>query len=349
MAFGPTVAGTVQDRTTWPVLLFLLAGVIVPAAGVLWFMNEAAKGQAEAARQQVNDAYRGQLRFIRDRVDAVWEARAAPGLRSAEASPAIKFKESVGASLADSFVFVNGDGSAAYPSRAISWVGDEALDPPELRRAEQLEASRDLSGAIAQYGAVARDARRDRQGVAFISIAGRAAQAQIRCLVQSGQKEAALRAIEQYFSTGRLIKAEDAHRRLIAADEYLLAVQLMKPADRAYQTAVSRLADRLNDYKGWPMPSAQRLFLMTEVRAMRPTPNRAFPTYEAEQLAAEFLEKDDLREHAPRLEASGVPEVWKLRSGNIIGLYRTSAVLNTMRAIADQAASPQVRFELIPP
>ena len=48
--------------------LFLLLGVLLPTACVLWFMNEAARSQAESARQSVSEAYRGQLRMLRDRV-----------------------------------------------------------------------------------------------------------------------------------------------------------------------------------------------------------------------------------------------------------------------------------------
>jgi hypothetical protein len=33
-------------------------------------MNEAASSQAESARRSVIEAYRGQLRFVRDRVDS---------------------------------------------------------------------------------------------------------------------------------------------------------------------------------------------------------------------------------------------------------------------------------------
>src|SRR4051812_34800644 len=69
--------GAGHDRSTWLVLLFLIVGVAAPAACVVWFMNEAAESQAASAKQAVMDAYRGQLKFIRDRVDQAWKARLA--------------------------------------------------------------------------------------------------------------------------------------------------------------------------------------------------------------------------------------------------------------------------------
>ena len=76
MRFGSGL-GAGWDRSSWLASLFLVVGVVAPTACVLWFMNEAAQSQAESARQSVAEAYRGQLRFLRDRIDAFWLARAA--------------------------------------------------------------------------------------------------------------------------------------------------------------------------------------------------------------------------------------------------------------------------------
>src|SRR5262245_58691965 len=63
--------------STWLVLLFVLAGVVAPAGAVLWFVNRAAQSEAEEARREIADAYRGQLRLLRDRVEQAWKERAA--------------------------------------------------------------------------------------------------------------------------------------------------------------------------------------------------------------------------------------------------------------------------------
>ena len=103
-----------------------------------------------------------------------------------------------------------------------------------------------------------------------------AAQGQIRCLALSGARGAALAAIRQRFG-GRPAPLTDLNGRLIAADEQLLALHLMKPGDTQYAATVRRLAGWLNDY-GVPMPSAQRLFLMDEMRALAGD-SVAFPAY----------------------------------------------------------------------
>ena len=67
MRVGSRIGSVARDRTTWLVLLALTLGVVLPAACVIWFMTEAAANQADAARQRVSDALRGQLRLLRER------------------------------------------------------------------------------------------------------------------------------------------------------------------------------------------------------------------------------------------------------------------------------------------
>src|SRR5579862_3521195 len=109
-----------------------------------------------------------------------------------------------------------------------------------------------------------------------------AAQARIRGFVRSGNKDAALRSIQDNFISGSLARATDPQGRLVAADEQLLALHLFPRADHRH------LVELLNDYDRVTMPSAQRLFLMDEVRAL--DANAEFPTIEAERLAAEYVE-----------------------------------------------------------
>src|SRR5690349_14732900 len=90
-----------------------MVGVLAPTACVFWFMNEAAKNQAAVARQSVTEAYRGQLRFLRDGIDAFWQQRAA----QLSDSP-VDFPRMVASGLADSVVYPNtAPPAAADPSR----------------------------------------------------------------------------------------------------------------------------------------------------------------------------------------------------------------------------------------
>jgi hypothetical protein len=70
-----TPAGWLDGSAGAFVLLALLT--LVPAASVLWFMNEALARESEASRQRVLEAYRGQLRLVRERLDPLWRVHAA--------------------------------------------------------------------------------------------------------------------------------------------------------------------------------------------------------------------------------------------------------------------------------
>jgi hypothetical protein len=63
-----------RERHTWLVGLLVLL-TLLPAAFVLWFMNEAVQVQTEARRRVALEGYRAQLRLVRSRVEAHWDAR----------------------------------------------------------------------------------------------------------------------------------------------------------------------------------------------------------------------------------------------------------------------------------
>jgi signal transduction histidine kinase len=95
-----------------------------PSACVLWFMNEAVTTESDAARQRVVEAYRGQLRLVRSRLDGVWHMQAArlDGDGGAEA----RFERLIAAGTAEGAVFLNRDGSVAYPDRRGGHAGASA-------------------------------------------------------------------------------------------------------------------------------------------------------------------------------------------------------------------------------
>jgi len=65
-----------RDRHTSLIVLLVLL-TLLPAACVLWFMNEAVQVQADASRRTTLEGYRAQLRLVRSRVEASWQAYAA--------------------------------------------------------------------------------------------------------------------------------------------------------------------------------------------------------------------------------------------------------------------------------
>jgi signal transduction histidine kinase len=337
---GTRLDGAGRDRSTWLALGFLLLGVVAPTACVIWFMNEAARAQAEAAKQSVAEAYRGQLRFIRDRVDAYWESRANTLEQSAGAGSAADFARNVKAGAADSFIYLKRDGSIAYPQPTTAGATEPAADWPDWRAAQAFDQKRNRLGAIGAWTAIAKSYNDP-------SLAARAAQAEIRWLVS--EKEAAIRAIAEYFGGGKISRGTDLQGRLIAADEQLLALHLMQPRDSRRATVTRRLSAMLNDYDNTAMPAAQRLFLMDEVRAL--SPNTAFPTYNAERLAAQFVEAGEVHAGGSGLRTTAVPELWKLtaKSGRVIALYRTDAVLTAIGTLLDNNGSKSVKFTAVPP
>lgn len=306
-----------SETGRWLVPLLLLLGVLAPTACVLWFMNVAVNNQRDASRRKLAEAYRGQLILLRARVDSFWEQRAADLAREAGQTPEpAVFQRLVERGLADSVVLLHRDGSAAYPSAAAPAAVNPVYQRADWMAARALENWNDFAGAEAAYASIVKE---DRDA----SVAARAAQARIRCLMRSGDKSAALGAIEEYFTSGRLMRGTDLAGRVIAADEQLLAVRL------SGRQAAERLRGLLIGYENSALPAPQRLFLMEQMGGQ-------FPTYEAERLAARFLEVGRAHPGEPVLEPGGTADLWKLTvpGGRAIALYRSATIVSVIRGLA---------------
>src|SRR5215471_11582548 len=217
----------------WLLALFLVTGVALPVAAVLWFMNAAAASEAAAARQSVVEAYRGQLRLIRDRIDGEWGVRASELARQSGRGAAEDFARVIAERSADSIIFLGPDGAPNYPAPATTPSADPTADLANWREAQNAERLRNWQNAATRYASLAKS-----EGTP--SLAARAAQGEIRSLLQT-DKPAALSAILDYFSAGRLVKGTDLQGRLIAADEHLLALHLMSSNDRRRAAVLRRL------------------------------------------------------------------------------------------------------------
>lgn len=338
---GSRIGSVVRDRGNWLVLLALTLGVVLPAACVIWFMTEATSNQADAARQRLSDALQGQLRLLRERVDTDWRARLTR-IERLDASGARAFQRVVTSGEIDAIVFPARDGVAAYPSLTPTATARRNDDESaEWRRASALEAYGSYRAASSEYATLAARARQP-------DLAARAAQAHVRALVKAGDSTAALAAIERYFSTPTFAAGRDRHGRLIAAYARLLVLRLIAPSDARFRPAVDRLAALVNDYDAVVMPSSQRLFLMSEIKAV--AADVALPTYAAERLAAEFLEDDGDAPTGRALEPTRMRDVWKLTIDGAIALFRTQTVTSVAGALlTGQSASAGTTFTLVPP
>jgi signal transduction histidine kinase len=318
------------SRSVWLVPLFLIFGVLAPAGCVVWFMNTAVRSETDASGQSVKEAYRSNLQLLRDRADSFWRDRAAAIGAAARGPEPVAFQRIVTQGLADSVILPH------YP--AIGWNGNVAPQPQGAwERAAELERnSARLTQAAAAYARLA-DTERD------VSLAARAAQGTVRCLLRSGDRQGALRALAKYFERGRLLRGYDPSGRLIAADEMLLAVRLNGPVDR--------LEALLNDYRGTAMPSTQRLFLMDELRSAFPA--SVFPGWDAERIALQFLvEGGSAGTAEAAFERTRNAEIWRLpaSNGRIAALYRTASITRATEAFLRESSTLRnVSFIVSPP
>lgn len=337
-----------RDHGSWPALLLILVAVLVPTAAVLWFMSQAVNQQRDVARQRLSEAYRSQLSLLRDQLDSYWERRAAVLAKPAKQDEApVIFHAEVAGGLADSVIYLGPSGTIAYPSPVALPASDPTEQRSEWSQARALENRREtLSAAAAAYGRIAGSEKDD-------SLAARAFQSQIRCLVQSGNKEAAVNVVQREFGKNRFVRATDLQGRIVAADEQLLALNLLPRPDHRYLSTARRLHAMLVDYEHSGLPSTQRLFLMEEMRVLKLGEGLSeFPTYEAESVAASFLEGDRARAGDSVLRVSGTLDIWKLTSsdGRVIGLYRSETVMALMRRfIEEQNLAKDLQFAVIPP
>jgi len=115
---------------TTRLLVLLVLLTVFPAMGMLWLMNRAAAIETTAGQQQVLEAYRGQLRLVRSRLDPLWRAHAAH-LEEGDATPEERFTRLVTQEQADGVLMLGDNGTLLYPDR----VAREQLRRMEEQRA----------------------------------------------------------------------------------------------------------------------------------------------------------------------------------------------------------------------
>jgi signal transduction histidine kinase len=314
---------TGHNRELWPVLLLLLLAVLIPTVCLLWFMNEAMNNQRQAAAQQLTEAYRTQVSLIRERLERYWErSLAALEEQSRERSGGALFAQCVRSGLADSAICFAEGKRLSYPAPPAAPATDPALERSDWREAMRLEESSPTSAPDA-YAAIAESATDP-------VLCARAWQAQGRCLVRAGKRDAAIRLVVERLERSQYGQATDLQGRLIAADAALMALQLMSgPQDKRFVPVARRLRALLLDYDSTPLSSSQRLFLMREMQALKlPSELVQFPTFQAEQLTAQYLEAEQAPVAEPNLQQAAVPGIWKLGStnGRVVALLRTETV-----------------------
>ena len=340
---GKYRGGTGYGSGLRPVLLALLA-VLIPTACVLWFLNEAVQNERLASRQKLLEAYRGQLSTMRDRLDTYWRRRSeALDKRAARSSVPIASIACVAEGLADAVVFYDDSGRLLYPAPPAAMPEPPGKDET-WTEAEQLEyASNDPAAAAAAYAKVAAATSDD-------PLAALSLQAQARCLAKAGETAEAIRVLTEELGRAEYAGSLDAQGRLIAADAQLRALELIDDRHgQRFEAVAKKLIDYLDDYNG-PISSAQRVFLAKGFLGLTDKPWN-FPTLEAEELAAAYVESHPTPAEAA-LQPAGLPGVWRFASpsGQVVGLWREETVLQRVtHFLGAHRLSEDAQIGIIPP
>ncbi len=344
---------TDHDAMSWSVLVLLLVVVLVPTVGVLWFMTQAMGNERLAVRQKLNDVYQSQLLALQGDVERFWQSKSSQlDVQNDETTAPRLFADRVRAGLADSVIVFDLDGHLAYPTAAASSELDGSPPTIRWRRAERLEHAGQSAKAAESYGVIAAEATDP-------NLAGRALQAQARCLVQADRKPEALAILVDRLARPEVEDAVDGRGRHIVPNAQLRALQLIADgSDATFQTVFAALGRRLSDYDGPTLPSAQRLFLMRQLGSeigdavTHPMPRLSFDTLAAERLAAGYLEAAPPPAMGSTLQPSGLAEIWHLasRDGRVVALFEQGRLLEELRVlIAGQGLPQNTTVDIYPP
>ena len=138
-----------REGSAWLFVLLALLTVL-PAACVLWFMNEALTRESAASHQRVLEAYRGQLRLVRSRLDPIWQAQAA-SLNAEAGSPEQRFQRLITSERAEGVILLTPEGAVEYPTRTAQQDRETDTIEQELLAAAAAkgDARRPMVDAIA--------------------------------------------------------------------------------------------------------------------------------------------------------------------------------------------------------
>jgi signal transduction histidine kinase len=139
--------------------------------------------------------------------------------------------------------------------------------------------------------------------------------------------------------------------RNVAANAELFALESStNRTSSQFVETVARLRDRVNDYTTDALPSAQRRFLMHELRRL--DPGLEFPTLAGEELAARYLETNPVFVRTPTLWATELHDVWSVSSSNslTLALFTTTGLQKRLNELIHNPALPQgVNLAVISP
>jgi len=334
---------TERGAAPWSLFVIRLLAVLVPTALLLWFMTAAMRNERLGVRQKLADFYGARARAAENAAADYWAGVASALDEAAQLPPPEAFKRLVEKGMADSAIVFDASGVPLYPVLDAASPGAASLDSPQWRQAAALEYDDNRpADAAALYAEIARIADDE-------NVRARALLARARCLVAAGKKQEALAILTDQLAADPLRRAVDGRGRLIAPNAMLFALQLIHNLqDPQYAALTQTLAALLNDY-AFPMPSAQRRFLM---RALQELPGgvAVFPTLAAEELAAQYLASPQSPPQSLLLTETLPSRLYQFASPDrkIVALFRGEALLSRLDSLAALAdTSEGVRILLM--
>lgn len=338
-----------HGQRLWPVFALLIAVVVLPTAGVLWFMNQAMQNEQLAVRQRLAVAYSSQLNVAARDVRSAWQDKVAQitQMQQREKAPEA-FAELIQAGMADSALLYE-KGRLKYPDLLIPSAVAVEINTPLWTEGKSLEYQRNDPKAAAEvYGRLARQSGNIREAAAALT-------AQARCLNKAGQSGAAIELLTRTLGTARYRNTADAQGRLVWPNALLFALELMrKPSHPLFPKAAALLAERLNDYSGPVLPSSQRRFLMKQLQSLWPD-CPPFPTLAAEEMATAFSSAALMRVTPGEVRWAAFPNqrIWAYQTGDesLIVLFRDERLLDFLNkaANADKDPASGLRFVVLGP
>ncbi len=323
----------------------LLAVVVLPTAGVLWFMNQAMQNEQLAVRQRLSEVYQSQLQIASERAQSAWDKRLSAIVALQQKAAPEAFAETVRTGMVDSALLYK-KGRLEYPDLADSPAASLEPQTAAWLQARRLEYdSNHYAAAAAEYERIAQNSSSDSESAAALL-------AEARCLNKSGQPKRSIEVLTALFSSDRFRNTTDARGRLVIPNALMFALELMKtPAHPRFNNIATLLAQRLNSYQGAAMPSNQRRFLMQQLRSVWPD-CVPFPTLEAEEIATRFATQDTGKFVAGRMQWLPAIKLWAYRTedSSLVTLYRPESLAKFLNeAIVLQDPMSGIRISALPP
>ena len=320
----------------WPLLTLLAVAVLLPSAGVLWFMARAVENERLAVRERLTQAYRAQLLGLQGRLEAHWHS-VGQVLGQTDANKPLRALGALrydNGGVADSAIIRDANGQVVFPRLPQPCNADP--DSATWLTAQRIEEQRDFSAAAAAWAGLA-------EGQADADLAGRALQAQVRCLLRAGLKEQALAVLTGPLAQPALAGARQADGRYIVPNAMLLALELIddrqSASARRVQQALNERVSQEDSNDTEVIPSAQGSFLMERLSGEMTGTQSSDPiTY----LALSTLEAGLPNAPADVLTATGVPGLWCMTrpDGRAVALFREGRILKDLADLAGSDLPP---------